>query len=199
MVLNKLFGVLLISTCIFYLGCSNVVVPTFRQNEKPIPPTVTSQEARATFDKLSQGLVTYYDDMEDAMYCRCNNDLDNTLIFLPYVIINNHFEPILKLQTFNVGRHPTLFFDKLYIKSTNSTAVFQLKPIKVRSYDDIMDNEIYEFLKEAIIGEYVKIRISGDGIIERELTAEEIAEIDAVFSIYEYFSNVKVKYIGVDQ
>ena len=98
--------------------------------------------------------------MEDAMYCRCNNDLDNNLIFLPYVIINNNFEPILKLQTFNVGKYPTLFFNKLYIKSTNNAACSQLTPTKVKSYEDIMNHEI-----EAVSGEYVKIRISGDGML----------------------------------
>lgn len=56
-----------------------------------------------------------------------------------------------------------------------------------------MNYEVYRAMKNAIDTEYVKIRLSGkNAFSERELTPEEMAEIESVFDIFSLFLRAKI-------
>jgi len=160
--------------------------------EVPKIPVITRSDARYKLQDLSYGLEKYYDDMKDETVYRCNVNLDKSVVFLPFVIIDNNFEVFLGLHIFTISDYP-LFFDELYIRSKNERANFQINQFRKSEYNGVMSEEIYKFLKKAVNNGHLKIRLTGNDIGERDFSNKELSEIKAIFSIYEYFSSVKVK------
>ncbi|MBO4401664.1 MAG: hypothetical protein J5809_07445 [Selenomonadaceae bacterium] len=183
--MSKILVFFFLSVTMIISGCMSAK----QVSKKSIAIEVTPSEAQAKLKEMSRGLVVYYDDMKDAIICRVDANLNDVLLFVPRVEINNQFEPELYLQIFHTSRR-SLYFDKLYIRSANGTAEFKVST--GNEYNGLMSREIYQSLKDGVMSEYIKIRIAGRDMDERELTAEEIAQIDKVFTIYEYLSKVKV-------
>lgn len=189
----KIFFGVIVGITFFLIGCGSNVAnnpPEKVQQSEPSVPEITSAEAKSMLNKLSKGLDVHYDDMLEKTYYSCQPPDEHPLYFIPYVVVDNRFNVNLGLQIFNISRYP-LFFDKLYIKSENKLYTFDLGS-RASSYNELMEHGIYQSLKEAIDDGYLKFRVTGNDIGERELTAEELAQIDEVFAIYEYFSKVKV-------
>ena len=163
------------------------------EKESPAVPEITVAEAKSKLQQLSRGLDVNYDDMTEQTYCQINIP-NHVLFFLPYVAITKDFDVKLGLQIFSISREP-FFFDTLYIKSANRTTNFTISKYRKSSYNEWLREDIYQSLKEAVDSGYLKFRVTGNNEIagERKLTAKELSDMDAVFSIYEYFSKVKVK------
>ena len=183
-----LFGFIL-SVTFFLMGCSGTVANNPPEKIHTVPE-ITSAEAKRMLNKLSKGLDVRYDDMLEKTYYSCPPPNEHPLYFIPYVVVDNRFNVSLGLQIFSISRYP-LFFDTLYIKSENKLSTFDLGS-RASSYNELMERGIYQSLKEAIDDGYLKFRVTGNDIGERELTAEELAQVDEVFAIYEYFSKVNV-------
>ena len=166
----------LISVVTLFTGCSSS------------EPEITSSYAKAKLHDLSQGLDVRYDDMKDAVICRCTAELEDNLFFIPRVEIDNKFNPELYFQAFHISRSLT-YFNKLYIRSENKTTKFEAN---TNEYNGVMNRDVYEILKDGVASKYIKIRLEGRDMDERELSASEIAQIGEVLNIYEYFSKVKV-------
>ena len=166
--------------------------PNKIESAKPAKPEITIAEATAKLQQLSRGLDVRYDDMTEQTYCQINLP-DHVLFFIPYVTLDKGFNAELGLQIFSISREP-FFFNELYIKSANKVMHFTISKSRKNSYNEWLRGDIYQSLKEAVDSGYLKFRVTGNNEIagERELTEKEIADIDAVFSIYEYFSKVKV-------
>lgn len=157
---------------------------------KPAKPEITVAEAKAKLQQLSRGLDVRYDDMTEQTYCKINLP-DHVIFLVPYVALDKNFEAELGLQIYYIS-HDFLLFDTLYIKSANKVTQFTISKTRKSSYNEWLRADIYQSLKEAVDSGYLKFRVTGNDIGERELTAKEIADIKAVFAIYEYFSKVKV-------
>lgn len=160
--------------------------------ENPTITEITVAEAQSQLQVLSNGLDIDYDDMQELTFYRNKPNFDTPLYFFTYVVLDEHFNAEIGLHIFSISKYP-LFFDKLYIKSANNVTTFQLTKTNTNEYNGLMSSAIYNALKKAIESGYVKFRVSGRNKGERELTAQEMTEINAVFSIYEYFSKVKIK------
>lgn len=158
--------------------------------QTPLVPEITVAEAELQLQTLSNELDVRYDDMLEVTFYSCRSAGRSSLYFIPYVSINKQFKPNLGLQIFSVSNYP-LFFDKLYIKTADNLYIFNLGARK-SSYNELLRKDIYKSIKEAVDSGYLKFRITGNDIGERELTAGELEGVDAVLSIYEYFSKVKV-------
>lgn len=161
------------------------------ETEKPSKPEITEAEAELELQIFSKELDVNYDDMQEVTFYSCRNAGRSPLYFMPYVSIDKQYKPRLFLQIFNISKYP-LYFDKLYIKTEKKVYAFNLGARK-SDYNGKMSWEMYQSLKEGIESGYIKFRVSGNEIGERELTSGEIEGIEAVFSIYEYFSKVQVK------
>ncbi len=163
---------------------------TKTETENPSVQEITIAEAELQLQIFSRELDVRYDDMQEVTFYSCRNAGRSPLYFIPYVSIDKQYKPKLLLQIFNISNYP-LYFDKLYIKTGEKVYTFNLGTRK-SSYNERMSWEIYQSLKEGIKSGYIKFRVAGNDIGERELTAGEIEGIEEVFAIYEYFSKVKV-------
>lgn len=168
-----LFGVIVIA---FLAGCGDTT------------PEITTSYAKAKLHDLSQGLDVRYDDMKDAVICRCNAELDDKLFFIPRVELDNQFKPKLYLQAFHISSSLS-YFNKLYVRSANKTLNLDAN---TNEYNSAMSIDVYEVLEDGVASGYIKVRLEGRDMDERELTSEEITQIANVLKIYDYFSKVKV-------
>lgn len=151
---------------------------------------VTVADVENKLTNLSAGLVKHYDDMEDLLYYRCHV-AEEPLVFVPYVALDKNFKPTLGFHAFSVSRE-SLSFNKLYIRSRDNAYSFNLSPVGIEEYKGAMPPEMYMALKDGINSGYIKIRLAGRIMGERELDEEEIAEIEDVFSIFEYLSSIQI-------
>jgi len=202
MKLSTIEKILIVATAVMligFFGNGKNKTQSFKQSEttinaeKTAVPEITVAAANAKLQQLSSGLDVHYDDMTEQTYCKINLP-DHVLFFAPYVTLDKNFNAELGLQIFSISREP-FFFDTLYIKSADKVTHFTISKYRKSSYNEWLRKDIYQSLKEAVDSGYLKFRVTGNGSIagERELTAKEIEDIDAVFSIYEYFSKVNVK------
>ena len=160
------------------------------ETEKPSVPEITIAEAELQLQIFSRELDVRYDDMQEVTFYSCRNAGRSPLYFIPYVSIDKQYKPKLLLQIFSISKSP-LYFDKLYIKTGKKVYTFNLGARK-SDYNGKMSWEIYQSLKEGIETGYIKFRVTGNDLGEREMTAGEIEGIEEVFAIYEYFSKIKV-------
>ncbi len=193
-----IFATALMLIAFFYGGKNNPqlteqATPSNKtESVKPAKPEITVAEAKLELQILSRGLDVRYDNMTEQTYCQINLP-DHVLFLVPYVALDKSFGAELGLQIFSISHEP-FFFDTLYIKSADKVTQFSTSKYRKSSYNEWLRADIYQSLKEAVDSGYLKFRVTGNGSIagERELTAKEIADIKAVFSIYDYFSKVKV-------
>lgn len=197
--MKKLFAVALIFTVIFICGCASE-----KPAEQPAPPKpkITVAEAKEKLAELSQGLDVRADDMKEVTFYRChiNHDLHPPIWIIPYVVVDKNFNVALRQDILYVGRE-TLYFDKLYVKTSSGVETFQYpKTIKSvnrgyvgEEYDGLMTDELYQKLQGAVTDGSAKFRFEGRTFGGRELTEGEISEMAKVFAIYEFLSNNSVE------
>ena len=164
----------------------------------PPTPTITRAEADAKLEKLATVLDIQFDDMKEVTFCRCSIDIDMrpSIWIIPYVAIDKNYNAILYQDILYVGNEP-LYFDRLYIKTNSGVEKFQCKNI-IKSYageeyNGVMSDALYKNLQGAIKNGHAKFRLEVRTFGERELTEEELSDMEELFSIYEYFNNVKIE------
>lgn len=197
--MKKIFAIALLVVTIFICGCANE-----KSADKPVPPEpkITIAEAKTKLAELSQGLDVRADDMKEVTFYRChiNSDLHPSIWIIPYVVVDKDFNATLRQDILYVGRE-TLYFDKLYLKTSSGVETFQY-PETIKSvnrgyvgeeYDGQMTAPLYKKLQEAVADGGAKFRFEGRTFGERELTAGEISEMAKVFAIYEFLSNNTVE------
>lgn len=195
----------------FLLGCSddntddeydeNINETTTEKNVDS-KPKISNSEAEEKLKSLSVGLSIQVDDMKDIIYYKCvENGSISGVQLLPYVALNKNYECKLFDKILYTGED-WIFFDTLYIKDDElhkniydrkykNTNVYSGFVAEI--YNATMEEEYYNVLKKAVENPNIKVRLEGKSYIERNLTAEEIADIKKVLDIYDYFSNVKVE------
>ena len=190
--MQKILLVVLIAVSMVLVGCGKKA-----KNEQPAIPTITITEAQLKLKELSAGLEVREDDMKEVTYCLGNVDSDvySPIWIVPYVVIDKEFKVELYKNTLYVGNEP-LNFSKLYVKTKSGVEKFQCKNI-VKSYageeyNGVMDSALYAKLKEAVAEGYGKFRLEGRLSDERELTTDELWDMEKVFELYEFFKRVKV-------
>ena len=193
--MRKVFFVVLAFIFVIVVGCGN----KNKQSTTQLIPEITKAEAKVKLDEMSKGLDVYYDDMKGFTICRCNYATDYSSVIVPAVIVLDDFKVSLVYHVLYSGREP-LRFDTLYVKTVDGVKSFKFDKVStlyghvvVEEYKGNMSDEVYKTLKTAVSAGYAKIRLEGRQMDERELTQEELSEYAKVFSIYEFFSNVKVK------
>ncbi|MBR2518350.1 MAG: hypothetical protein IKE46_00970 [Selenomonadaceae bacterium] len=196
--MKKLFAVACLVATIFICGCGGE-----KSAKQPPPkPTITVADAQTKLAELSTGLDVRGDDMKEVTFYRCPIDSDSRppIWIIPYVVADKNFNAALRQDILYVGRE-TLYFDKLYIKTSSGVETFQY-PKTVKSvnrgyvgeeYDGLMSNELYRKLQTAVSEGGAKFRFEGRSFAERELTPKEIANMDKVFKIYELLNSVDVE------
>lgn len=187
------------SACLHSADSDEPVVEDLKDDSRV---TVTKAEVDEGLKNLSVGLDVQYDDMKEVTYYRCkiNQNIYPQMFLLPYVVVDNNYNVTLKNHILCVStrNYEIIYFNKLYIKSNSGVESFELNEGNiVRSYAgeeyiEDMDYQIYKKLSESIEGNNVKIRLEGRLRAERDLTPDEIKQIKAVFTIYEYLSNIMV-------
>ncbi|MBR3747395.1 MAG: hypothetical protein IKN27_10605, partial [Selenomonadaceae bacterium] len=196
--MKKLFAVACLVATIFICGCGG----ENSAKQPPPKPTITVADAQTKLAELSTGLDVRGDDMKEVTFYRCPIDSDSRppIWIIPYVVADKNFNAALRQDILYVGRE-TLYFDKLYIKTSSGVETFQY-PKTVKSvnrgyvgeeYDGLMSNELYRKLQTAVSEGGAKFRFEGRSFAERELTPKEIANMDKVFKIYELLNSVDVE------
>ena len=195
--MKKILSFVLIITAMILVGCGNEKM----NSESPVippTPTITRAEANAKLEKLATVLDVQFDDMKEVTFCRCPIDIDMrpSIWIIPYVAIDKNYNAILYQDILYVGNEP-LYFDRLYIKTNSGVEKFQyenvIKSYAGEEYNGLMEDALYKRLQEAIKEGFAKFRLEGRTFGERELTEEELSDMEELFSIYEYFNSVKVE------
>ena len=192
--MKKVFAVACLVATIFICGCGGD--KTARQeNSKPkVPVNVIREKLK----ELSTGLDVRVDDMKEVTYYTCpiNSDLHPSIWIIPYVVVDKNFNASLRQGILYVGNEP-LYFDTLYVKTSNGVETFQYLKVEKNSagekYEGLMTDKLYQKLQAAISEGGAKFRLEGKTFGERELTPKEIANMDKVFKIYELLSSVDVE------
>ena len=196
--MKKFLAFALLTVTIFICGCGGE-----KPAEKvPTKPKITVAEAQTKLTELSTGLDVRADDMKEVTFYRChiNHDLHPPIWIIPYVVVDKDFNATLRQDILYVGRE-TLYFDKLYIKTSSGVETFQYpKTIKSvgrgyvgEEYDGLMPAELCWKLQEAVTDGGAKFRFEGRTFGEREFTAAEISEMTKVFALYEFLSTNTVE------
>lgn len=166
-----------------------------QENSKP---TVPVNVIREKLKEVSSGLNVRVDDMKEVTYyiCPTDHDAHPSIWIIPYVIVDKNFNASLRQGILYVGNEP-LYFDTLYVKTSNGVETFQYLKVEKNSagerYEGLMSNELYQKLQAAISEGGAKFRFEGRSFAERELTPKEIANMKKVFAIYELLTTVKVE------
>lgn len=196
--MKKIFLILI--AAIFISCCGNQTVEQPAPAKPKVEQTkqiISISEAQEKLAELSQGLDVRVDDMKEVTFYSCRIlDLHPSIWIIPYLAVDKNYKVFLYQDILYVGREP-LYFDKLYIKTSKGVEKFNykktVKSVGGEEYNGQMTAGLYKKLQEAIADGSAKFRLEGRTFGERELTAEEISDIAKIFSIYEFFSNVKVK------
>lgn len=191
--MKKVLAVACLVAAIFICGCGG------EQSAEKVPtkPTITVAEVQSKLAELSTGLDVRADDMKEVTFYRCPIDYDvhPPIWIIPYAVVDKNFNATLRQDTLYVGNEP-LYFDKLYVKTSNGVETFQY-PEVVKSYageefDGLLTDELYQKLQAAVSDGGAKFRLEGRTFGERELTPAEISNMKKVFEIYELLSTVNV-------
>ena len=166
-----------------------------QENSKPkVPANVIKEKLK----EVSSGLNVRVDDMKEVTYYICPTDYDAhpSIWIIPYVIVDKNFNASLRQGILYVGNEP-LYFDTLYVKTSNGVETFQYLKVEKNSagerYEGLMSNELYQKLQAAISEGGAKFRFEGRSFAERELTPKEIEHMKKVFAIYELLNGVEVE------
>ena len=205
--MKKIFAVALLTAIILLAGCGSekpvaqtVESSTEEDNPAPVAPplkTITRAEAEEKLSKLSNVLEVRYDDMKEITFCRVPVDsyLHPSIWIIPYVAIDKNYNAELRHKILYVGNEP-LFFETLYVKTSGGVETFQYKDVVKGSvgeeYDGRLSYALYKKLQEGIKTRQAKFRLSGRTFGERELTEEELVDMEELFAAYEFFKSVKV-------
>lgn len=172
--------------------------PKIEQPAKPQIKTITYSEATEKLKQLSSTLDVHFDDMKEIMMCRCNLDIEihPHIWIIPYVVVDKNFNVALCQYILYLGNEP-LYFKKLYVKTSSGVETFRyndvIKGSAGEEYDGILQDALYEKLKEAVNTGQAKFRLEGRTFGERELTQKELSDMATVFALYEFFKNVKIE------
>lgn len=192
--MKNFFAVALLIVTILICGCGGEKVA----EKVPTKPKITVTEAQTKLAELSAGLDVRADDMKEVTFyrSRVNIDLRPSIWIIPYVVVDQNFKAVLFQDILYVGNEP-LYFDKLYVKTSNGVETFYyekvVKSYAGEEYDGIMTDALYKKLQAAVNDGGAKFRLEGRTFGERELTKEEIANMDKVFKIYELLKSVDVE------
>ena len=186
--MRKILLVALIVITVILVGCGKTA-----KNESSSVPTITVAEAQSKLKELSAGLEVRKDDMKEVTYCLGNvdSDISPSIWIIPYVVIDKEFNAELYQDILYVGNEP-LYFDKLYLKTKSGVEKFQYSYAR-KEYNGKMSFALYDKLKEAVTEGYGKFRLEGRMFDERELTEDELWDMEKVFGLYEFFKSVKVE------
>lgn len=200
--MKRFLAVVLIIATVIFAGCGNEKSENQVTPAEPPIPKITREEAQLKLAELSTGLNVRVDDMKEVTFCHCpiNHDIHPQIHIIPFVVVDKDYNVSLRQDILYVGR-VALYFDKLYIKTLDGVQTFRYEKT-VKSFDGgyvgeeyagLMTGELYQKLQAAINEGGAKFRIEGREFAERELTQKELSDMAKIFSIYEYFNNVKVE------
>ena len=196
--MKKILAVVCLVATIFICGCGGEKSARQEDSKPKIPVNVIREKLK----ELSTGLDVRADDMKEVTYYTCPTDYDAhpPIWIKPYVVVDKDYKVSLRQDILYVGRE-TLYFDKLYIKTSSGVETFQYpKTIKSvnrgyvgEEYSGLMTDALYQKLQAAVTEGGAKFRFEGRSFAERELTPKEIANMDKVFKIYELLNSVDVE------
>lgn len=192
--MKNFLSVALIIAAFLIVGCGSEKSAR-QENSKP---TVPANVIKEKLKEVSSGLNVRVDDMKEVTYYICPTDYDAhpSIWIIPYVIVDKNFNASLRQGILYVGNEP-LYFDTLYVKTSNGVETFQYLKVEKNSagerYEGLMSNELYQKLQAAISEGGAKFRFEGRSFAERELTPKEIEHMKKVFAIYELLTTVKVE------
>lgn len=195
--MKKILEVALMTMIILLAGCGSEKTAEKATSSEPPIKTITRAEASEKLKQLSTVLDVRYDDMKEVIFCRVpvDSDLHPSIWIIPYVAIDKNYNVELRHKILYVGNEP-LFFDKLYVKTSGGVETFQYKGVVKGSageeYDGLLGYALYKKLQEGIKTGQAKFRLSGRTFGERELTEEELVDMEELFSVYEFFKSVKI-------
>ena len=199
--MRNVMAVALMTAIILLVGCGSEKAAEKSTSSEPPIKTITRAEADEKLKQLSTVLDVRYDDMKEVTFCRCpiNDDIHPPIYIIPYVVVDKEYHVSLRQDILYVGRE-VLDFDKLYIKTPGGVDIFHYEKT-VKSFDKgyvgeeyvgQMTGGLYQKLKTAIKEGGAKFRLEGRTFGERELTEEELVDMEELFSVYEFFKGVKV-------
>ncbi|MBR4382727.1 MAG: hypothetical protein IKP64_04130, partial [Selenomonadaceae bacterium] len=102
-----------------------------QENSKPkVPANVIKEKLK----EVSSGLNVRVDDMKEVTYYICPTDYDAhpSIWIIPYVIVDKNFNASLRQGILYVGNEP-LYFDTLYVKTSNGVETFQYLKVEKNS------------------------------------------------------------------
>lgn len=192
--MKKVFAVACLVATIFICGCGGEKSARQEDSKPKVPVNVIREKLK----ELSTSLNVRVDDMKEVTYYICPTDYDAhpSIWIIPYIVVDKNFNASLRQGILYVGNEP-LYFDTLYVKTSNSVETFQYLKVEKNSagerYEGLMTDELYQKLQAAISEGGAKFRFEGRSFAERELTPKEIANMDKVFKIYELLNSVDVE------
>ncbi len=199
--MKKILAVLLIFAVVILVGYSNEKSAEQSATTEPLIKTIMRSEANARLAELSAGLNVRVDDMKEVTFCHCpiNYDVRPPIHIIPYVVVDKDYHVSLHQDILYVGRE-LLDFDTLYIKTSGGVDTFRYERT-VKSFDKgyvgeeyvgQMTGGLYQKLQTAIKEGGAKFRFEGRTFGERNFTGKELSDMSKVFTIYEFFKDVKV-------